>query len=160
MLTRVTQLYNKENSGLYCYICSYVGPSSRDVQRHTSRMHPEVADYNWPLGDRRHRYAPSGTAFCHSCQVFIGAFNGEMHKLNARHNYLCRNADSAAQNTTADDFDAADGFDIDKVFDPDENIVETPHDFDDSTHIPFFETLESDVSFNINTDDTGIILCF
>ena len=33
-----------------------------------------------------------------------------MHKLNARHNYLCRNADSAAQNTTADDFDAADGF--------------------------------------------------
>ena len=58
-------------------------------------MHLDVDDSNWPLGDKRHRHARAATKYCNTCQIFIGAYSGELHKLNARHRYLFRDEDSA-----------------------------------------------------------------
>ena len=100
------QLYNDVNSELHCLICTFYGGSARDVQRHASRMHPDVVDFNWPLGDKRHRYAPAGTMFCNTCQIFIGSYSGESHKLNARHRYLCQAIDAASEGVTTIGFNS------------------------------------------------------
>jgi hypothetical protein len=91
------QLFDDVNSDLHCFICTFVGGTSRDVRRHASRMHSDVVDFNWPIGDKRHRHAPAGTRYCGTCQIFTGSYSTELHNSNARHKYLCRAVEPATE---------------------------------------------------------------
>ena len=161
------QLYNDVNSDLHCFICTFLGGTWRDVRRHASRMHPDVDDFNWPLGDKRHRHAPAGTTYCNTCQIFIGAYNGELHKLNARHSYLCRSVESSSKvvppaativrkareaDTNANDStdtDIAPFYELDGVENPD---CYAGHDGNDSTRTPLVTTHDSGTKYcNLET---------
>ena len=153
------QLYNDVNSDQHCFICTFLGGTSRDVRRHASRMHPDVADSNWPLGDKRHRHAPTGTSYCNTCKVFIGSYNEELHKLNARHRYLCRAMEAASEvmhlaptmlrqpapaQVDASVVNANDNtLDVDVMFDGVENSYLLRHDLNVLTRTPLIAAPES-----------------
>ena len=137
------QLYNDVNSDLHCFICTFLGGTWRDVRRHSSRMHPDVDDFNWPLGDKRHRHAPAGTTYCNTCQIFIGAYSGELHKLNARHRYLFRVEDSAPE-----------------VAPPAATIVRNPCEADTNANentdfVPFYDGVENPDCFGRDPNNSS-----